>query len=80
MPEELIRQVKRKAAAEGRSLTALTEVGLRRLLNEATAVGRQKRVLPPVSSAKGGPMPGVDLNDSAALQELDDIARAARLR
>lgn len=80
LPEDLVRRPKRKAAAEGRSLTALIEDGLRRVLNERTSAGRQRRVLPPVSSAKGGLMPDVDPSDSAALQELDDIARATRLR
>jgi hypothetical protein len=80
LPEDLVRRAKRKAAAEGRSLTALIEDGLRRVLNERAAAGRQKRVLPPVSTAKGGLMPGIDLSDSAALQELDDIAQAARLK
>ena len=80
LPEDLVRRAKRKAAAEGCSLTALIEDGLRRVLNERAAVGRQRRVLPPVSSAQGGLMPGIDLSDSAALQELDDIAQARRLR
>ena len=79
LPEDLVRRAKRKAAAEGRSLTALIADGLRRVLNER-ATGSQRRVLPPVSSATGGLMPGIDLSDSAALQELDDVAQAARLR
>ena len=80
LPQDLVRRAKQKAAAEGRSLTALIEDGLRRVLNERASSGRQKRVLPPVSSAKGGLMPGLDLSDSAALQELDDIVQARRLR
>jgi hypothetical protein len=79
LPEDLVRRAKRKAAAEGRSLTALIEDGLRRVLNERAA-GRQPRVLPPVSSASGGLMPGIDLSDSAALQEREDSAQAGRSR
>lgn len=79
LPEDLVRRAKRKAAAEGRSLTALIADGLRRVLNERTA-GSQRRVLPPVSTATGGLMPGIDLSDSASLQELDDVAQASRLR
>jgi hypothetical protein len=30
--------------------------------------------------ATGGPMPGVDLNDSAALQDMDDLEYARRRR
>ena len=68
-----MRRAKRKAAAEGRSLTALIEDGLRRVVNESSGIHRAERVLPPVSSASGGLMPGIDLSDSAALQELDDL-------
>ena len=73
-------RAKRKAAAEGRSLTALIEDGLRRVLSERRPPGRADRVLPPVSSATGGLMPGIDLDDSAALQEMDDMDVARRLR
>jgi hypothetical protein len=73
LPEDLVRRAKRKAAAEGRSLTALIEDGLRRVVNESSGIHRTGRVLPPVSSASGGVMPGIDLNDSAALQDLDDL-------
>ena len=33
LPEDLVRRAKRKAASEGRSLTALIEDGLRRVVN-----------------------------------------------
>ncbi|MGA8444940.1 MAG: DUF6364 family protein [Roseiarcus sp.] len=80
LPEDLVRRAKRKALAEGRSLTALIEDGLRRVLDDRTARVRVKRVLPPVSSATGGLMPGVSLDDGAALQELEDLETAGRLR
>jgi hypothetical protein len=35
----------------------------------------QSRVLAPVSSATGGVMPGIDLDDSAGIQDLDDRER-----
>ena len=79
LPDDLVRTAKRKAATEGRSLTALIEDGLRRVLSDR-ATGRADRVLPPVSSAGGGLMPGIDLDDNAALQEMDDIDAARRLR
>ena len=50
LPDHLIRRARRKALAEGRSLTAFIEEGLRR-----TAISR------------------VSLEDSAALQEMDDF-------
>lgn len=80
LPEDLVRRAKKKALAEGRSLTALIEDGLRKVLAEATPPARRKRLLPPVSSAKGGVMPGIDLDDSAALQELEDLGEAGRFR
>ena len=80
MPEELVRRAKRKAAAEGRTLTALIEEGVRRVVNEGRAVETVARVLPRVSSASGGLMPGIDLDDSAALQEADDLDVGRRLR
>jgi Arc/MetJ-type ribon-helix-helix transcriptional regulator len=80
LPDDLVRRARKKALAEGRSLTALIEDGLRKVLDEATPAARRKRVLPPVSSAKGGLMPGIDLDDSTALQELEDLGAAGRFR
>jgi hypothetical protein len=80
LPEDLVRRAKKKALAEGRSLTALIEDGLRKVLDEHRPAARGKRVLPPVSSGKGGLRPGINLDDSAALQELEDLSGAGRLR
>jgi hypothetical protein len=80
LPDDLVRRAKRKALAEGRSLTALIEDGLRRVLNDRAPAGRMERVLPPVSSATGGLMPGVNLENAAALQEIEDLETAGRLR
>lgn len=78
LPDELVRRAKRKALAEGRSLTALIEEGLRRVLADRAPAAHARRVLPPVSSASGGLMPGVGLEDSAALQEMEDLDKAGR--
>jgi len=80
LPLELMRRAKRKAQAEGRTLTELIEDGVRRVLDERDSLSKQKRVLPRVSAARGGLLPGVDLNDSAALQEMDDLEYVARLK
>ena len=80
LPEDLIRRAKDKAAIEGRTLTALIEDGLRRVLSERPQAERSRRRMPRVSAAIGGLQPGVDLNDSAALQEMDDLEFAARLK
>lgn len=76
LPPDLLRRAKRKAQTEGRTLTALIEDGLRRVVSERPE--QKKRVLPPVSSAGGGVVPGIDLNDSAALAEMDDLERPFR--
>jgi hypothetical protein len=79
LPRELLDRAKRKAAAEGRTLTALIEDGLRLVVagNRKTKV---RRILPPVSKATGGPMPGIDLNDLSALQEMDDLSYVERMK
>lgn len=77
LPDDLVKRAKRKATAEGRSLTALIEEGLRRVLREDQQT-TATRILPPVSSAVGGLMPGIDLNDTAAWQEIEDLTDAAR--
>jgi hypothetical protein len=78
LPEDLVRRAKRKAAAEGRSLTALIEEGLRRVVSGRASEARSSRTPPPVSSATGGLMPEIDLDDSASLQEMDDLDAAGR--
>jgi hypothetical protein len=75
-----MRRAKRKAAAEGRSLTALIEEGLRRVLNDRRPTDKKSRILPPVSTAAGGLMPGIDLNETAVLQEMEDLEYAGRLK
>jgi len=75
-----MRRAKRKAADEGRSLTALIEEGLRRVLEKQPPAPKRKRTLPPVSTATGGLLPGIDLNNSAALQEMDDLEYMRRSR
>ncbi len=80
LPEDLLKRAKRKAASEGRTLTGLIEDGLRRVLNEHEVVRKAKRVLPPVSSARGGLRPGIDLNEMAVLQEMDDLEQVERLK
>ena len=73
LPEDLLARARRKAAAEGRTLTALIEDGLRSVVAEKQTAAKQKRVLPRISEATGGAMPGLDFSDSAAVQEIDDL-------
>lgn len=67
--DDLLRQVKKRAADEGRTLTSLVEEGLLLLLSKAKT-GRRKRIELPVSRATGGVLPGIDLNRSSDLEEV----------
>jgi hypothetical protein len=73
LSEELLDRARRKAAAEGRSLTSLIEDGLRLVVTGTQKVSQKKRVLPRISKATGGAMPGIEFTDSATLQELEDL-------
>ena len=79
LPEDLIHRAKRKAAGEGRTLTSLIEEGLRLVL-ASKPERKLRRVLPPVSDASGGPWPGIDISDSAALQEAEDLEYVERMK
>jgi hypothetical protein len=75
LPAELLRRAKRKAAAEGRTLTSLMEDGLRHVVSEQPPAEKRERIMPRISSAKGGLRPGVDITSYSALEELDDVER-----
>jgi hypothetical protein len=80
LPQDLLSRAKRKAAAEGRTLTAVIEDGLRLLLSSTGTAGKAKRILPRVSKASGGLMPGIDISDTAALQEMEDLEYVERMK
>ena len=77
LPGELLVQAKRKAAAEGRTLTSLIEEGLRRVVAEKRETVPRARVVLPVSTARGGFAPG--FTSFRDLEELEDIAYVKRL-
>lgn len=79
LPGELLDRARRQAAAEGTTLTALIEDGLR-LVTTRDAVNKDTRRIPRMSSATGGPRPGIDINDGSALQELEDIEYLERMK
>jgi hypothetical protein len=80
LPEDLLSRAKRKAAAEGRTLTSLIEDGLRLVVAEKPKAEKRRRVVLPVSSATGGPMPGVEFMSFSELQELDDLGYVERMK
>ncbi len=79
LPEGHSLSAKRKAAADGVTLTARVEDNQSRALNEDALPTRAERTLPRVCSATGGTLPGIDLSNSAALQEMDDLEYVKRL-
>jgi hypothetical protein len=80
LPEDLVRRAKRKAAAEGRTLTSLIEDGLRLVVAQRGKPQKRVRTAIPVSKATGGPMPGIDISDSAAIQEMEDLEYVERMK
>ena len=66
--EGILERAKAKAAREGRTLTSVIEEGLFLVLAERPR-GQADAVRIPTSKAKGGVLPGVDLNDSRALED-----------
>ena len=79
LPAELLRRAQRKAAAEGRTLTALVEDGLRYLVSDKPRGEKRERTMPPVSKETGGMMPGVTtFKDIEELEDLDYVERMNR--
>ncbi len=71
LDDELLTEAKQQAARTNRTLTALIEDALRETLSRAKSTERGGRVdLPTFRGDPPGVMPGVDLDDSAALLEL----------
>jgi len=50
------------------------------VIAENRKVTKPKRIMPRVSKATGGPMPGFDLGDLPALQEMDDLEYVRRMK
>jgi hypothetical protein len=77
LPAELLRKAKRKADAEGRTLTALMEDGLRYIVSDKP-MKNPERIIPRVSTATGGQMPG--MKTFKDLEKLDDLEYVERMR
>ena len=80
LPKDLLTRAKRKALAEDRTLTSLIEEGLRLVVSDDQRKNKTKRILPRFSDASGPPLPGIDISDSAALQEMEDLAYVERMK
>jgi hypothetical protein len=75
LPAELLKRAQRKAAAEGRTLTALMEDGLRYVVADKPAETRERK-MPRVSTATGG----LGVRTLKEFQELEDLEYVERLR
>lgn len=80
LPLDLLRRARRKAAEERRTLTSLIEEGLRLAIADNPKPKKSARVMPRVSTATGGPLPGVDVADYSAVQELEDLEYVQRMQ
>lgn len=81
LPGELLARAKRKAAAEGRTLTSLIEDGLRAVVAEPHKKSlHTARVLPRVSTATGGLQPGIDLTKMSDYYEMEDAEYLERMK
>jgi hypothetical protein len=70
LDDALLARAKREAARRGQTLTSLIEHGLRLVLAGRQRPSKRHHVELPVCHAGGGTLPGVDLDDSAALLDL----------
>jgi hypothetical protein len=80
LPAELLKKAQRKAAAEGRTLTSLMEDGLRYVVSDKPTGEKRERVMPRVSTATGGLLPGIDLTKFSNYQEMEDLEYIERLK
>ena len=70
LDDALLDRAKREAARRGETLTALIERGLRLVLANPEKRPKRRQVEIPVCHEGGGTLPGVDLDDSAALLDI----------
>jgi hypothetical protein len=67
LEEALLQHARREAARRGVTLTSLIENGLRLVLRKPPRSAQRPRVSLPVSRAKDGLLPGLDLDDNVDL-------------
>jgi len=72
LEESLLEQAKAEAARQNKTFTALVEEGLYRVLKEAKNPTPREKVKVPVSKCGGGTWPGIDISNSAELEDIMD--------
>lgn len=68
--DEVLRGAKRRAADEGRTLGDLITESLRERLARRPTTGHERYLA--VTSGEGGPLPGVDITNNAAVRDVMD--------
>ena len=71
----LLKRAKTEAARRNTTLTALIEEGLQLALAGPVRSSSAQRISLPVSRARGGTLPGIDLDDSADLLDAMESRR-----
>ena len=70
LDDTLLDRARREAERQGVTLTSLIERGLRLVLANPQKQPKRRHVEVPVCREGGGTLPGVDLDDSAALLDI----------
>ncbi|GEM_PF-693048 len=70
LDEQLLRRAKREAAARGETLTALIDRGVRLVVENKPAQTKRQPFQLPVSKAKGGVLPGINLEKTSELLDI----------
>jgi len=70
LDDGLLEQARREAARRGETLTALVERGLRLVVARPERRSSRRRAETPVCREGGGTLPGVALDDTAALPDI----------
>lgn len=79
LDDELCRQAKAQAAAQGISLTRLVEEAIREHLEKPASSSRRRRLRLPVSTSAGGLVPGfANLEEAVAAADLAEDRLRAR--
>lgn len=77
LPDDLLKEAKKRAAERGTSLTRLVEEALREALSRESGGEAAPRPVSLTTVGGSGVQPGVDLDDSAALLDLMESGDAA---
>ncbi len=79
LPDSLLARARKKALADGTTLTALIEEGLRTVVSARPKIEKPGRFSLPVSSRKGGLTPGIDaVKINTETEEMDDLEMLRR--